>query len=242
MNLLKKLPILILLLTFCNFSIAQSNLEEVVYLKNGKIFRGLIIEQIPNQSLKIQTKEGVVHLFQMDEVAKITKEVVSKSEVVNLDLDDDEGYEPKFSNQTELVYSSGFGKLNFGGFTFPNKLNSWGIRTINGVRSSEGFMVGIGTGLDFYENFTLLPITFDTRFDLTGSKVRPILNINLGYSVGLGNSIYRGIVGNSSLGVKIFLSNFASCHFLVGLKGQVFTFGKNDVLHQNIFFTSGLSF
>ena len=48
--------------------------QEVVYLKNGSIIRGVIIEQIPNESLKIQTQGGSVFVFKMSEVAKIVKE------------------------------------------------------------------------------------------------------------------------------------------------------------------------
>ena len=49
--------------------------QDVVYLKNGSIIRGMIIEQIPNKSIKIQTKDGNVFVFEMDEIEKITKEV-----------------------------------------------------------------------------------------------------------------------------------------------------------------------
>lgn len=50
-------------------------MEDVVYLKNGSIIRGLIIEQIPNESLKIQTKDRNVFAFTFDEILKITKEI-----------------------------------------------------------------------------------------------------------------------------------------------------------------------
>lgn len=53
---------------------SKNELQDVVYLKNGSIIRGLIIEQVPNVSLKVQTADGNVFVFQMDEVAKITKE------------------------------------------------------------------------------------------------------------------------------------------------------------------------
>ena len=49
--------------------------QDVVYLKNGSIIRGMIIEQIPNKSIKIQTKDGNVFVFEMDEIEKITKEL-----------------------------------------------------------------------------------------------------------------------------------------------------------------------
>lgn len=48
---------------------------DVVYLKNGSIIKGMIIEQIPNVSLKIQTKDESVFVYKMDEVEKMTKEL-----------------------------------------------------------------------------------------------------------------------------------------------------------------------
>jgi len=47
---------------------------DVVYLKNGSIIKGLIMEQIPNESLKIQTSDGSLFVYKMEEVVKITKE------------------------------------------------------------------------------------------------------------------------------------------------------------------------
>jgi hypothetical protein len=47
---------------------------EVLYLKNGSIIRGMIIEQIPNEQVKIKTGDGSVFVYTMDQVLKITKE------------------------------------------------------------------------------------------------------------------------------------------------------------------------
>ena len=58
---------------------SQNNLDEVVYLKNGSIIRGTIIEQIPNESLKIQTKDGNVFVYKMSEIEKTTKEAPIKN-------------------------------------------------------------------------------------------------------------------------------------------------------------------
>jgi hypothetical protein len=49
----------------------QSN--DVVYLKDGGILHGTIIEQIPDVSVKIQTNLGNVLTFKMSEVQKIEK-------------------------------------------------------------------------------------------------------------------------------------------------------------------------
>ena len=56
-------------------------LEDVVYLKDGTIVRGTIVEQIPGESLKIQTQGGSVFLYTLEEIAKIVKEPVLEPEV-----------------------------------------------------------------------------------------------------------------------------------------------------------------
>ena len=48
--------------------------EDVVYLKNGDIVWGTIVEQIPGESLKIQTADGSVFVYAINEISKIVKE------------------------------------------------------------------------------------------------------------------------------------------------------------------------
>ena len=43
--------------------IGQNNIEDVVYLKNGSIIRGLVLETIPNQTVKIQTVDRNIFVF-----------------------------------------------------------------------------------------------------------------------------------------------------------------------------------
>jgi len=50
--------------------------EDIVYLKNGSIIHGTIIEQIPGESIKIKSKDGNLFVFKMDEIEKMTKEEV----------------------------------------------------------------------------------------------------------------------------------------------------------------------
>lgn len=72
------------LLAFALFSLttvilcAQTNYQDVVYLKNGSIIRGVIIEQVPNQSISIQTADKSVFVFQMDEIERIAKEAIER--------------------------------------------------------------------------------------------------------------------------------------------------------------------
>lgn len=54
--------------------VQMNQMVDVVYLKNGGVRRGIIIEQVPGESLKIKTNDGSVYVFKMDEILKITKE------------------------------------------------------------------------------------------------------------------------------------------------------------------------
>lgn len=70
--------ILISFLFFFHSAYPQNeNLQDVVYLKNGSIIRGLIIEQVPNKSLKIKTADNSVFVYVFEEIEKITKEETS---------------------------------------------------------------------------------------------------------------------------------------------------------------------
>ena len=53
----------------------NSRQVDVIYLKNGSVIKGMITEQIPNVSIKIQTKDGSIFIYKMEEIEKMGKEV-----------------------------------------------------------------------------------------------------------------------------------------------------------------------
>lgn len=74
----KTVSILTLLFYIIVNSFGQ-NYQEVVYLKNGSIKLGVVIEHIPNQLIKIKTTDGNIFAYNTYEVEKITKEEIIKS-------------------------------------------------------------------------------------------------------------------------------------------------------------------
>ncbi len=56
------------------FAFAQSSLQDVVYLKNGSIIRGDIVEYTPNDTVKIMTNDGSVFVYDFAQVEKFAKE------------------------------------------------------------------------------------------------------------------------------------------------------------------------
>jgi hypothetical protein len=54
-------------------SFAQET-EDVIFLKNGSVIRGQIVEMIPDSLIKIGTRDGNILVFKMAEIARMTKE------------------------------------------------------------------------------------------------------------------------------------------------------------------------
>lgn len=70
--------LLVLFLLATGHAEAQQPMIDVVYLHNGSIIRGFIIEQIPSESLKVQTRDGSVFVYEMAEVQRIVREPLSQ--------------------------------------------------------------------------------------------------------------------------------------------------------------------
>ncbi len=59
---------------------AQSATRDVVYLKNGSVIHGIIIETIPNTSIKIQTADGNIFVYSFSDIEKYGRESVNDNE------------------------------------------------------------------------------------------------------------------------------------------------------------------
>jgi hypothetical protein len=75
------LGIVILLYTAQIF--AQTATRDVVYLKNGSVIHGIIIETVPDSTIKIQTADGNIFVINFSEIEKYGKESVPEIKPVN---------------------------------------------------------------------------------------------------------------------------------------------------------------
>jgi len=106
---MKKISTIIFCILFTSIALSQQEYEEVVYLKNGSIIKGIIIEQVPDVSVKIQTKDGNIFVYKMEEIDRITKEPVQTS----VQADD------VVTGGTTQNLKGKFCLSGFGGFAFP---------------------------------------------------------------------------------------------------------------------------
>jgi hypothetical protein len=66
----KKLLVLLAVLFAGLTMYAQGQMKDVVYLKNGGMVRGIIVEQVPGVSIKIQTNDGNIFVYKIEEIEK----------------------------------------------------------------------------------------------------------------------------------------------------------------------------
>ena len=64
---MKRTILFLVCLMGMTFAFAQGNMQDVVYLKNGSIIRGEIIEMVSGETVKIMTVDGSVFVWDMEE-------------------------------------------------------------------------------------------------------------------------------------------------------------------------------
>lgn len=58
---------------------AQAAMEDVIYLKDGRVLRGNISQNIPGKFVRIETNDDQSVMLKWDEVDRVTSEPVKKS-------------------------------------------------------------------------------------------------------------------------------------------------------------------
>lgn len=193
---MKYLFTLLFVCLITTFSMAQGRYQDVVYLKNGSIIRGTIIEQVPNESIKIETADRSVFFYKMEEIEKFTKEPIAgrgkgPSTRDNISSRLGTGY----IRIAELGYEAGVGTYG---------LDRLKLNFINSYQFNQHFSAGIGTGLRYYVDTdeVLLPVFADLRAIILDHHISPYVAFGFGYSFNLTDNFDGvGTLINPSAGV-----------------------------------------
>ncbi|MBR5042524.1 MAG: hypothetical protein IKX67_04730 [Bacteroidales bacterium] len=73
---MKRIVLIICALIVCSAAAIAQQYRDVVYLKNGSIIKGDVIEQVTGGNIKIKTADGSLFVYPSSEVVKIVKEEV----------------------------------------------------------------------------------------------------------------------------------------------------------------------
>jgi hypothetical protein len=223
---MKKHLIIIILITVFYFFLApaailgQNNFEDVVYLKNGSIIHGMIIEQIPGTSVKIECSNHNVYVFKTEDIEKITREPVIVTPFIKKKLQIDSVKQRGFTITPEINFS----RKNFSGDEFGY---SWGIDLTAGYLINPHISVGGGTGLEYNTYALYLPLFAALRYNILNKSVTPYITAEGGYSLIIKGGFPDYIGGlrfKGSLGIKFFVSRHIALNFTTGFKYQEFSY------------------
>ena len=212
---MKKYLALLLFALITTVSFGQSNYQDVVYLKNGSIIRGTIIEQVPNKSIKIETADRSVFVYQMDEIEKLTKEVIQGKSGGSLS---NSGLQSGYKGIVELGYQIGTGDYG---------MDRLKLNIINGYQINPYFSLGFGTGLRYYfdAEAAYIPVFADFRANFIDNKISPYLSLGVGYSFNATNDFEGvGFLLNPTVGVSFKVSDKSAMNVGLGYEMQKMKF------------------
>ena len=187
----------------CGFA---QEMRDVVYLKDGSVIKGIIVEQIPNKSIKLQTADGSLFVYQIDTVEKMTKELREASPRSFAGKGLTAGY------KGYVDFGCTIGAGDFG----RDRLS---VGVVNGVQFNPYLYVGIGAALNYYAGGEEIgiPIFANVRSHFTKGNISPFLDLRVGYSP-LGDA--TGFYLSPSLGCRLGLSERVGLNVSVGYEAQ----------------------
>lgn len=223
---MRKFSIISLLFTIIFFvsfstSFGQKNREDVVFLKDGSIIRGKIIEYMTNTHVKIETRDNSIWVFKHNKIDKIA---FDKGKTNNGPSNLKTGY----YNLTDMGVLIGTGN--------NNNSAPFSIMMVNGYRFNPHISSGLGVGIEFFST-PVIPLYIDTRYDFYDRSISPFAYLKGGYSfqVGENNSYYYekisskgGLMFGVGVGIRVSLGEKSQLIAGLGYRFQKLDYSYYD--------------
>ena len=189
-------------------------MQEVVYLKNGSIIKGSIIEQIPNESLKIQTADGSIFFYKVAEIEKITKEVPPRKNTQS-----QRNFQYK---EYDIAGYRGFVDLGYTIKTGNYGENRLELTSSHGHQFNPHFFLGMGSGFHYYTDADalILPLFIDMRGTILQGMVSPFFGVKTGYSFNTSDKFKGGIYLAPAFGVRFMVAEKTALNLSIGYTAQ----------------------
>ncbi len=201
------------IVAFCFAACAMAQQRpQVVYLKNGTIIHGDVIEYNLGGIIKIKNVVGDVFVYPADEVERIMKKEVDPTDTPSRTPIMKGVGSPARGYRGFLDCSLNFGKVKADDLEFS--WDRFGVMTSHGFQFNPHVFLGLGWGLQFktddeagYLYDAIFPFFVDARFDLADKRVSPFFDIRSGGFASLtpkekGESL-AGLYDNINFGVRV---------------------------------------
>lgn len=220
------IPILAILLTFLMtplFLWGQNTLgeDDVLYLHNGSILRGKIVEQVIGEYVKIEVISGQVFTIPTDEIERITIEppLFSKVQLTKFNH-----FRPiSYRKQGNLYQTVDWGLNFYQGEWGPLASTALHYRIV--YHKSHLLNFGGGTGWDIYSEGTITPFFAELQGDLRKKPVTPTYLVQAGYGIAVSRSnnhdIFQGgPMGHAGVGIRFHTRSKTELALTVGYRFQ----------------------
>ncbi len=211
---------ILLLFIFSSQKINAQEQEDVVYLKNGSVIHGEILEQNPGESVKIRSASRDIFVYKMEDVTEIKKEPTPSSKK-NFDIKE-KGYQSVI-NASLLTGNNQY-------YT----VTSLSLTNVQGYQFKSGLALGIGSGIEWF-NTTVIPVFADVSYYPLKKRKTPYVSLQAGYSAPLnpnngsdlgwdggyyGSKYTGGALFSASIGTRRYFRNGYSMLLGLGYRYQ----------------------
>ena len=168
--------IVVLLVWFPVWIIAQTREVDAVYLKNGNVYRGSMQSTNVQGTLVLETLCSNTLQFTLDEVDHLAREFIRTGRRNSFIPREENGY----FNRTDLGVLIGSGS--------NDKNLIFGVQMVNGYKINNRIYPGLGTGLEFFDQ-AFLPLYADVSYYFLNRSVSPFIRGSFGYTLPLEDPI-----------------------------------------------------
>jgi len=203
----------------------QSQYQDVVYMRDGSVLRGVIIEQIPNQSITIETTDRNIYIVQMSSIETMIKVPYNGR---------DRSRNGSYYNSMGTGLRRGFKGIFEVGHLFGTgdySINRLKLNLLLGHQANPYFSFGFGFGLRYYysndryfNDTMVVPILSDFRVNFMNNAISPYLSCGIGYSLYWNEYLDEfqgiGLLFNPTAGVTFKIANRAAIHAGLGFENQ----------------------
>ena len=203
----KALLTLTLMLVASVTTLAQTT-KDVVYLKDGNVIRGQLVEIIPDKQVKIKTADGSLFVYNTNDVARIENGEIAKKEKKSED-------EPTFNGRKIARGFKGFVEGSFSASLDGSSYHREGLSVSLGSQILPQLFVGGGIGFEYFgkPNTVTVPIYLDIRTNFINGPISPFIGTKFGYAFGRD---IQGFYFNPMLGCRFGLTNKLALHAAIG--------------------------
>lgn len=215
--------------------------QDVIYLKNGSVLRGEILQNNEQEKIKIRITGNNVFVIPADEIENITTERIPGSKNFK-----DSGY------------------MNLTGVNFaPGRFGSTiRLQMVNGFQINPNFSIGIGVGYSAYDDpINTIPVFVDLKFKALKANFTPFAYVKAGYNftvIGNGSenssnrieSHYGGTTVDAGVGLQFDFSQAMGWYITAGYLADNLTYKEKmgirnietDVSYRRLIIGLGITF